>query len=239
MQHPYKTDLLASTVFGDPKNGLCSFMFPLVGVVGSGGAPAAVSYASNAEDDVNRTTYTFSSLSLGAGTKKIVAVTGGGVGSGITVSSVTVDGNSCTALTAQANGEAICQLWYVDGVSATTGDVVVTFSSGKGYCGVTVWSASSTATGTASAQGASTASPLTDTITIPENGIAVGVAVEQSTSITHTWTNLTEHHDADIGVDGHHTAASADFSTGGSTAITATQSGGTSPAFVCAAWGPS
>lgn len=200
---------------------------------------ASVSFESNAQDSVNRTTYTFSGVSLGSGTKKIVGILGGGVASGITISSVTVDGNSCTQSVSQTNGEVICEIWYVDGVSSTSGDVVVTFSSGKGYCGVSVWSATSAATGAANDTGVSTASPLTDTLNIPANGFAVGVAGEQSTGITHTWTNLTEDHDTDIGVDGHHTSAAADFATEQTIlAITATQSGGISPAFACASWGP-
>ena len=49
----------------------------------SSSTPASVTFASRSSSETNLTTYTFSAVALGSGTKKIIGVVGGGVGTAL------------------------------------------------------------------------------------------------------------------------------------------------------------
>jgi hypothetical protein len=188
-----------------------TFPFPFV----PSGSSASITYTDKGEDSVNRTTYTFSTKSLGsaaADRKIIVGVSAGGSSSGVTLNSVTVGGISATQIVATTDGENMAQIWVASVPTGATGNVVLTFSTDKGRCGIGLWAmygASSTATDT----GFATANPSSDTLNISAGGVAVGVySLSQSTDRTTTWTNLTEDYDAVVeSGGGTHSGASASF----------------------------
>jgi hypothetical protein len=206
--------------------------------VPSSAADAVATYRSNADSATNATVFTFSSIALGTGGKKIVGVGGGDVGD-VAISGVTIDGNAMTSAgAATVNSQNRMQFFYYDGATAATGDVVVTWASSNGSCTVTVWDATGAAAGGPSDVGTSTASPLSDEITCQPGGFILGVGyVSGAGGETFAWTNLTEKVDEAVGGDGNTTSASDNFAAlQTEITITATQSGGGSPCMSLAAW---
>lgn len=186
------------------------------------------------------TTYTFSSQSLGdaAGDRHIIVGVHSRSGSNHTVSSVTVQGIAGTIVAQQSNNtssSSTAAIAIVAVPTGTTGDVVVTLSTGAVRCGVSLWRATGLASTTPVDVDSSTASNPTATLDTGD-GFAVGVA-NQFGTITFSWTGLTE--DLDVQVESNTTFSSASATTTeGTLAITATPSAAGNAVGVFASWAP-
>lgn len=163
-------------------------------------------------------TFTFSSVALGAGTKKIVVVVNWTRGTNVTVDSVTVDGNSATNHVSNANGTGAaetCYIFSVDGISVTTGDIVVTGSSTTDACGIVVYAVYNAASSPHDTGGDGASATASDTIDVPAKGVLIGGCIlRSSTDRTFTWTGPTE--DVDEVIDSGnwmHTGASETYET--------------------------
>ena len=185
-------------------------LFPIIAP--SFNPAATVTQVDAAVDGTNLTTYTFSSLTLGTGKIVVCTITA----DNDTVNTVTVDGNSATAV-ASLDGSGAppmrARIWQYNGNTSATGDIVVTHAGSVARCGIVVY----LVTGAADAIHDSatqdlTASALALTMTIPANGVGIGY-VYNDNSQTTTWANLTE--DVDGAVEGGsiHSAASQAYDT--------------------------
>lgn len=205
-------------------------MLPLIGgnLAVAGGGGATVEYRDSAADTSAKTSFTFTSMDIGSAAADRVILVGvtEGTGTVSTISSVSVAGNSATAI-AQADGglspnEERAEIWAVAVASGTTGNVVVTLSGSDSGCGVVVWAAygiSTTAHDTATDAG----DPMSVLIDIPAGGVCVGFCAVRSNSAgtsRWTWTGLTEDID---GLQWNQTAG--DIASGASLNPSTTQTG--------------
>lgn len=190
-----------------------------------------ITQVDHGEDNSTASSYTFTARSLGSTAADrviIVALSMRVAGTTTTVSSVTVAGSSASQIVSSPNNSGgnttLTEIWAVAVAAGTTGDVVVTFSGSVLRCGVNVWRMVGASGAAASASGGSTADPSTSTLTIPANGAAVGyVAADYGTiGPAIAWTNLTSSLALTLitSPSFKHAGAMADFTTGGSTALT-------------------
>ena len=223
-------------------------MFPLpYGSGSTGGGVAEVSCTDDSIDTGSATTYTFSSQALGAAASDRKIVVGAfAVNAVKAVSSMTIGGVSATLVVASTNsgGEQI-ELWQADVPTGTTGDVVVTWAGSQLGCGIGVFRIVSAASAAHDTGSFATTGTATDTLNIPANGVAVGVAGTNPNGIpTWTWTGLTE--DYEEGgviepVNGSHTGASDAFATtqtGLTISAAPTSAGVRGNVMAIASWGP-
>jgi hypothetical protein len=173
----------------------------------------------HAEDSVDRSTFTFSSQSLGTASddrRIVVGIHTGGTG---TISSVSIGGVSATRLTRSLDGSGneLCALWIAAVPTGTTGDVVVVWSTTTTNCAIGVWAVYGLVSNTAFAvasTGTSATDPASVTIDIPQLGGVVGFARCVTNTNPFTWTGLTEDFDDNVPTDNPYTGASDEFSAG-------------------------
>jgi hypothetical protein len=126
------------------------------------------------------------------------------------------------------------------GPTGTAGDVVVNTTGFNFNCSVAVYAVKGAANVTPTDVQNDETSPLSLTLNVPANGVAIAVARGASTPGDTTWTGLTEDTDQllDVGIV-RGTSASNEFS-GAQTGLTITASwgAGTAVALCAAAWGP-
>jgi hypothetical protein len=207
----------------------------------------AISHVSDDSTGVNATTFTFSSQALGAAAsdRRIVVAVGAGGGSVGTASGVTVGGVTATQVVhAALDVEANSSIWWAAVPTGTTGDVVVTFTSSKGNCGVSCYRLTgadmvlSTATDVAAGSGAASLG----TVGTPDNAVVVGnvyLTEGGGATRTNTWAGLTENLDDEIEGGSIHSTASG-LITSALVSATATPSGSTSnEVFTLASFGSS
>jgi hypothetical protein len=157
--------------------------------------PASVVFTDESSDDVDRTTYTFSTQAIGtAAPDRRVIVGLYSANTAGTVNSVSVGGVAGTQQKTVTSGDARAELWIAAVPTGATGDVVVVHSAGQQRCAIVVWAAyglnSSTATDTASA---SSGDPITtNTLDVQAGGIAVAMVGANNAASGVTWTGLTE-----------------------------------------------
>jgi hypothetical protein len=197
-----------------------------------------------ASDTSDATTYTFASQNLGAADsgRYIIAVVHCRSTSSATLSSASIAGVSAT-IVVQNNTIGVTRnvsaIIIAAVPSGTTGDVVITFSSGALRCGIQLYRVLGIDGLAASDSDSSTAAAPSVSIDIPEGGIAIAGASSASGSATCTWTNLDEDSDSIIESLFAVTSASNEFATlqTGLT-ITATFTASSGPVGVFASWGP-
>tara|TARA_R110000803_G_scaffold47011_2_gene98382 strand:- start:717 stop:1370 length:654 start_codon:yes stop_codon:yes gene_type:complete len=208
-----------------------------------------LTYLGHTVDNVDRTVYTFSSLSLGAAAVDRLIVLGVGNTAGWNITSITIGGVS-TSEVATIDIEATSgNIWFHQAVvpTGTTGDIVVTFSGASERCGLQWWrltGANTTATATASdSTGAS--GVYSTTINCESGGAILGLIQsweDPGSGRTHTWSGITEETGSDEVIDSGnaHSAASDSFtSTQTGLAISATVSGAINKGgLLLAAYGP-
>jgi hypothetical protein len=144
--------------------------------------PVTVAYADHTYDATNLTTYTFSARALGGGAKKNVLAIGGGSLSR-TISSVTVDGGAANYIDSMvwATPEGTLEFWQIDGVSATTGDIVVTWSGGQLRCSIGVFAVYNAAALASDTPSVATASGNPSvSVSVPANGAAIGAVINNA-----------------------------------------------------------
>lgn len=205
----------------------------------SGAGKASVALTDNSINANNLVTYTFSNQSLGvaASDRKIIVGVAGDGGTAAVIS-VTVAGVSATNVVAAFNSTGHSEIWIADVPTGATGDVVVTFGSGgKARCGIGVYRAIGSQSA-ANATASSTADPMSASLSIPSNGIAVG-AGQNSNGGSFSWTNLTERYDQTVEGDAAHTGASIDNLTAQTPTITCNPTAaGVDNVMTLASWSP-
>ena len=211
----------------------------MMAAAGAGGGVAEVAFVDEDHKHNNLTTYTFSSMAFGVAdaARTLIAVVAGYSG-GTTVSSVTFPGAIGAAqIVAGENADQTSAIWVADVPSGTSGDVVVVFSAMQHQAGVGLFRAIGI-TNSADDTGTSTASPLTDTLTVTAGGIVVAGGKGRTSFAPVTWSaNMTEGYDVQMGGESEDaTGASGEFATGGSKVITCTQTGGADPIGVFASF---
>lgn len=193
---------------------------------GAGGGVANASYVTFASSNATaKTSYTFSSTSIGtASGDRVLVVATGGVGAGATgrtVSSLTVGGNAMTKLTEKAGTSgsfrstaAIHALLYPTGTSDT---FVVTFSGTVDSCAIGVWAVTGldaiSAYATLNAENASGAA--SGTIDCPAGGCIIAVSANRAVTAStqsYTWSGLTERFDQALFTYSGASAAGDNFS---------------------------
>lgn len=209
-------------------------------------AGATVSFVTTVKDVVDRVTYTFTGVSLGAAAsdrKVVVAISGRP--NAETVSTVTIQGITATNVvnTTAVETDGQAGLWQADVPTGTTGNIVVTFSGvGSEYCGVGVFRVIGAATAAHATAKQIDTEPSTNTITIPANGVCISMRGDTAASSEpYGWTNLTEKYDENVAAaEGDHTGASDAFATlQTSRVLTCDATGlGDNIAMVSASWGP-
>lgn len=178
----------------------------------------AITFANPANPAIsgaNSTTHTFSSVSLGSdGANRVVVIAIGYSTSGVSsnVTDVTVAGGGTRSEVVEleqgaSSDRAIASIWMVTGVTATSGDVVVTISAANGSnrgLGIAVYNllgASATVpTGNFIASGG--ADSGTALVAVDVDTVAGGVIVGAGGSIvggSHTWAGATETNDNSTG----------------------------------------
>jgi len=181
------------------------------------GAPvkAIATYTSNATlASIAATSFSFSSQDIGtpSSDRKVVVVTHSATAYAHngTVSSMTIGGVSATLVvraTPATNGQL--EMWEADVPSGTTATIVVNWSISRNGCGIGVWAVTG-ANSSTYATATDITSPLSQTLTIPARGCAIGGAFGFSTP-TFSWTGLTENYEQNPRIDHKGTGASASF----------------------------
>lgn len=196
--------------------------------------PVAITFTGSSVSAPNLTAYTFASETLGTG-KIVVAVSGGG--DVYDVSTLTVDGNAATLIIAEdgtATDEYPAELWYYDGNTAATGDIVVTFTGGQAGCGIGVYLVENAALGAGSdsqstADNTGDATPQTVTLNVPANGGVIAAYTHNGNAVRSTWSGVTERYDEVVDASGSdigHTGGSLIYAAASPTqAVTCTPGG--------------
>lgn len=201
------------------------------------------SFLVSSGDPVDRTTYTFASQTLGTAdtNRRIFAmvVNEANAFQGVPTS-VTIGGVSATSISSQldAFGSTAISLWTALVPTGTTGDVVVTHSTTKRSCAISLYrtvgaSASLSASGTSDISGNPSVA-----VAIPAGGIGLAAITNPHGPGPFVWTNYTENAEGVIETGNLSASfASYDNHTGGGQSITATvtdnQATGTALLLVC------
>lgn len=177
--------------------------------------PLEFSFQDSAVDEVDRTSYTFASMSLGAAAtaRRIVIGVVCRASTAPVINSLTVGGISAS-LIHQSRASGGAYFYYADVPTGTTGDVVVNFASSVTRAGICVWrilnESSMTPTDTASS---TNADPAALNVDIPSGDSAAMAIAYGHNGTSTTWTGLTEDTDTEISSGNVMTAASDGFST--------------------------
>lgn len=225
-------------------------------IVSSLGAEAyGVTYVGGEVSSTDTDTYTFTNAAahfdFGAEASNrafLMAVCGRwGTASDPTIASATIGGEAATVLPSGAvafagggGGYNRIAFYEVTIPTGADGDVVVTWDQTMLRCGIDLWRIAKVATAacptpvTANAQTSAEITPV-----IPTDGNAI-VAVYGVQATAWGWTNATEETGSDVSLESTtNRKAAAKRSTAGSTAITATATGGnTDILLIAAAYGP-
>jgi len=201
---------------------------------------ASIAFLQTADSTTDLSVYTFSSQALGTADSAryiIVSVVGRGSAALQTISSVTVQGITATAIQTQANGTSRASLYVVAVPTGTTGDVVVTWSGTMARMAIGMWRALNITT-TAEATGTSTANPQTSTLSVSAGSIQVAIGYSVATS-TCTWSGTngpTEDFDSVVSDASRHSGASGAQASAVTVTATATFTSSTEPCYVSASF---
>ena len=175
----------------------------------------SVTFTDSSVNSGSATAYTFSSQAIGtASSDRVVAVGVSAGNSAAGINTLTVGGVSAVKAI-DATNSTETELWYASVPSGTTADIVVTFSSSKGRCGIGVWAL----TGVTGVGATNTSTSSTATLTVSGRAKDIILAVyggKDHASVT--FTGLTEDYDEDI------SGAGSQYQAGGSKKLTATGS---------------
>lgn len=205
-----------------------------------GGNAASISYRANYRSTANATSYTFSSSDIGTATGRSIVVVAvhSWRSTSFSVSSVTIGGVSATNV-GSAGTQPRTELWYAEGVSGTTGDIVVTMSATTERCLVGVYALYNLRSNTPNFSGTSSglSSGLNRTVNTTVNGVIVGAASANASGRTYTWTGATENYDTVIESFNSYSAASGTTTSNTATTVSFTLAGGsTGLSYVLASW---
>ena len=179
----------------------------LVGFGASGGGATELSFLQGSVSGDDSATYTFSSQNLGAADPNrwiVVCATGIQV-SARTIDTVTVGGVSATKLVEAEStaGSAFrdVSIWVAYVPTGTTGDIVLTFSSGlvrAGYSAYRLITSTNPTTAYDTETDITTSgSDLSVSINRPDNGVVIAATMALcSTATSVTWAGTSENYDA-------------------------------------------
>ena len=174
------------------------------------------SYLTEVEDTSNAATYNFSSVSFGvpSASRQIIVGTCGVIGSGQTISSVTIGGVSATQVVQASNGGQPCGLFIANVPTGTSGTVSVTFSTTMGRAHIGVWrmvAANSAAAEDTISLGLGSSGSQSGTIDVSANGVIIAYGIGNNTG-NHGWTGVNE--DFDTTVESLHAVSGASIQLG-------------------------
>lgn len=162
---------------------------------GGGVDPATITFIGSNSSTANSTSYTFSAQGIGTAAADRLVIVGvvGNSGSAHSISGVTIGGVSANLVIQQAAaGNTALGLYALLVTSGTTADIVVTFDTTSGLCGIGVWNAnkllSTTATDSDRAVGTD---PVNAQINVSAGGVALACSAARNGTST-AWTGLTE-----------------------------------------------
>jgi len=196
--------------------------------------PATVTYVTNVSNTANLTTYTLTSVSIGTASSDRYVIVGFGASdgtSGKTDSSVTIGGVSATKLAGAyyvGGTTRMCALYAALVPTDTTATIAITFSAGMSRLGVSVFSAtglqSVTPRDSATAQGDTSGTLLSASLTGPSDGFIVGFVFQQDENANFTWTGITERNDTALEAVAKYSGASDNFTASGAKSVSVSTS---------------
>ena len=186
------------------------------------------------------TTHTYSSVSLGTaktGRQIVVCVSNGGL---TELTSVTVGGASCTRVVQGTYTKG--SIWIIELAAGTSADIVTTGTAQFG--GIVVYAIYGAKTTRHDTFATGNESPVSDDITIPANGLAIGLnnSATDNAGWETTWTGLTKQSDLEVSTNvALSTATLTPKTVQTDLGVTATIDGPTInwQDGCCASWGPS
>jgi hypothetical protein len=161
-------------------------------------------------------------------------ITANSYASGVTIGGVTATRAVRDENTAPAP-DMRCEIWYANGVSGASGNVVVTLASGDGDMSVQaygLYTAGSAPTDSDSGIG-SGASIALSALTVPASGVGIACWVSNINTQTN-WGGANEDYDATVSADRH---SAANITASGTNTITSDGATG-QQVIAAAAWGP-
>lgn len=189
----------------------------LVGMcIGSVPKPAFISIAFNtsAASASDLTTYTFSSvIATATRPRKCVAVfTARSATATISLSSCTLAGVAATCTTLSGSNNSLVAIAVVDVPAGSSGDAVPTFNTGMARAAVATYDMFDASSNTPTATGADVADPYTYSLTCTAGSVVFAGGTDAESSVSWSWTNLTENADGAYGADAQsYSMASAAF----------------------------
>lgn len=178
----------------------------MLGAAGSVKLPVFTYVASSLSTTPNTTSKTFSGFNIGTpsgGRYIVVMVDIYANQNGTSLSSVTVGGQSTTAVVSAVNGRNIVAICITDAPvsSGTTADIVITTSNNMYEVGCATYMAENISSTTPTDTGFSTASSGTFNATVLADGAVIGNAGNRgysgSVGYPITWTNITSNYSID------------------------------------------
>ena len=207
-------------------------LVPLLNYPGLSNRPCSglgVTYVTTAVDTVDRSTYTFSSTSLGAAAfnRWIYIFIYNGASTGFkTATSVTIGGVAATKITSADSTYAGAALWRAFVPTGTTGDIVVSLDGTTQRCGVSVYRVAGLYPEVTDLKttAADSTSPQSVSLNCPARGVILAGAYGQHSAIITgvTWIGATEQVDASF-ADASGARYSSAFATGANYGATTVQ----------------
>jgi hypothetical protein len=170
-------------------------MFPgLMMVAAAASPPPTLTYVTNAISAANLTTYTFSSVDIGAAdATRYVIVSVYGLNTA-TISSASIGGISADIIEQRTNDGLVTGLIGASVPTGTTADIVVTFSTGQQRSGIGVWQAINLASTTPTDTATDIGTSLTLDVNVLDDGFVVAAA-HDSGDPNFSWSGATARFD--------------------------------------------
>jgi hypothetical protein len=165
--------------------------------------PISVDYQTVVDDSADRTTYTFSNVSIGGA--GLIVVASHTEGAGVPLVSMTIGGVSATidvqvsSATGTRTNTAICSAVITSGSTAT---IVVNYTGVVARCGIAVYRVqnyTSVTPVTTASNSANSGTGLSATLNSLSVNDAVIAAYTTGDNNAITWTNITERYDQSVG----------------------------------------
>ncbi len=199
--------------------------FQVLQALSGGASPPSISYVTSSSTSSAGDPQTFSGVSLGTATagKRIIVGWSSYVPSGTPqLDSATIDGNAATIACQVLGTNIMCGIIIANvGDSATSGDIVLNWSTSQQYTAISVWKVSGLTTTTAHATGTDTGTPASLTLNVPASGICAAFAatIDGSPTAPSSWVGLTSSGTQAVGAATNN-AFAADFFAAAQTPLT-------------------
>jgi len=212
---------------------------------GNSGGGSTIAYVSDAADDVNRITYTFSAQDIGAENDDrlvIVGVSWFDTAIGTKINSASIGGISASIHTGQKSNNDFnmgADIISATVPSSTSANIVITMNVSVSNAQITVYRAtgltSSTPHDTDNYRG-DNSTGATMSVNIPSGGILVAVSGTATDTLTAGWTGATEDIDKDAGEVRQSAASESGLTLESARSVTILWSGSADNAGAVATW---